>query len=33
MRANGNEAWLTAENRQDFSAYEKTLDESLATNG
>lgn len=29
MRANGNEAWLTEENRQDFSEYEKTLDESL----
>src|SRR6266446_4295521 len=30
LRANGNEAWLTEENREAFSAYEKTLDESLA---
>jgi len=29
MRANGNEAWLTDENRKDFFHYEKTLDEEL----
>jgi len=30
LRANGNEAWLTEENREAFSAYERTLDENLA---
>ena len=30
MRANGNEAWLTEENRIDFLQYEKKLDEKLA---
>jgi PAS domain S-box-containing protein len=30
LRANGNEAWLTAENWKAFSEYEKTLDENLA---
>ena len=30
LRANGNEAWLTDENRRDFIQYEKTLDEKLA---
>jgi PAS domain S-box-containing protein len=30
MRANGNEAWLTDENRKDFFHYERTLDEELA---
>src|SRR5438132_750710 len=30
LRANGNEAWLTEENRKDFIRYEKTLDEKLA---
>jgi PAS domain-containing protein len=30
LRANGNEAWLTEENRKDFIQYEKTLDEKLA---
>jgi len=30
LRANGNEAWLTEENRKDFIQYEKTLDEELA---
>jgi PAS domain S-box-containing protein len=29
LRANGNEAWLTEENRKDFIQYEKTLDERL----
>jgi PAS domain S-box-containing protein len=29
MRANGNEAWLTAENWKAFALYEKTLDETL----
>jgi signal transduction histidine kinase len=30
LRANGNEAWLTEENRKDFIQYEKKLDEELA---
>jgi PAS domain S-box-containing protein len=30
LRANGNEAWLTAENWEAFSEYEKTLDQNLA---
>jgi PAS domain S-box-containing protein len=30
LRANGNEAWLTDENRKDFIQYEKKLDEKLA---
>src|SRR6266404_4994896 len=30
LRANGNEAWLTEENRKDFLQYEKTLDQELA---
>jgi len=30
LRGNGNEAWLTEENRKDFIQYEKTLDERLA---
>src|SRR5437588_735338 len=30
LRGNGNEAWLTEENRNDFIQYEKTLDEKLA---
>src|SRR2546423_1739326 len=30
LRGNGNEAWLTDENRRDFIQYEKTLDERLA---
>src|SRR6266480_6018717 len=30
LRGNGNEAWLTEENRRDFIQYEKTLDEKLA---
>jgi PAS domain S-box-containing protein len=30
LRGNGNEAWLTEENRKDFIQYEKTLDEKLA---
>jgi PAS domain S-box-containing protein len=30
LRANGNEAWLTEENRKDFLQYEKTLDKELA---
>jgi PAS domain S-box-containing protein len=30
LRANGNESWLTEENRKDFIQYEETLDESLA---
>ena len=30
LRGNGNEAWLTEENRKDFIQYEKRLDEKLA---
>ena len=30
LRANGNEAWLTDENRKDFIQYERMLDEKLA---
>ncbi len=30
LRANGNEAWLTPENWEAFSEYEKTLDQNLA---
>jgi PAS domain S-box-containing protein len=30
MRANGDEAWLTKENWEDFGRYEKALDEALA---
>ncbi|PYS21874.1 MAG: hypothetical protein DMF72_15690 [Acidobacteria bacterium] len=30
LRANGNVAWLTEENRKDFFQYEKTLDEKLS---
>ena len=30
LRANGNEAWLTEENRKDFIQYETALDEKLA---
>jgi len=30
LRANGNEAWLTEENRKNFLQYEKTLDDELA---
>ncbi|MBC8029765.1 MAG: PAS domain S-box protein [Pyrinomonadaceae bacterium] len=30
MRVNGNESWLTEENRKDFLEYERTLDENLS---